>query len=174
MFTNTSSVQFTSGTHQYSLQYTNMSRFTQQEDKIDFFFTFFIHIKPRYVVSMLAKHENSIWVKQGKKNFVVLCKYALLHTSISCYTGTVTSMFHIAVHHTPCWVSINRDTLSAVFSVQWFVNAGPVHVGPHFVCVFVSLGTFLSVTPDVNWDSEHKGSSCELCFCPQEIHFVTL
>lgn len=125
MFTNTSSVQFTSDTHQYSLQYTNMSRFTQQQgNKIDWFFfvlQFFIPITSRdLIVPLLAKHKKiKSRYNRVKKNqiFVMLCKYALLHTSISCYTSTVTSMFHIAVRHTPCGVSIKIDTPDFQFSV---------------------------------------------------------
>jgi len=73
----------------------------------------------------------------------VLCKYALLHTSISCYTGTVTSTCHIAVRHTPCGVIINKDT-SVLLHFQFSVlclqdKMSSSHVAPHFMCVCVCL-----------------------------------
>lgn len=40
--------------------------------------------------------------------FLVLCKFALLRSSISCYIVTVTSLFHV-VCHTPRGVSFNKD-----------------------------------------------------------------
>lgn len=74
----------------------------------------------------------------------MLCKYALLHTSISCYTSTVTSIFHIAVCHTPCGVTINKDTCDLLyfqFSV-WCLQDKFQSCGSTFhVSVFVSLGT---------------------------------
>ena len=69
--------------------------------------------------------------------FLVLCKYALLHTSISCYTSTVTSMFHIAVCHTPCGVSINKDTCDQLYfsSVFCACKTSSNCVAPPFMCV---------------------------------------
>lgn len=60
----------------------------------------------------------------------MLCKYALLHTSISCYTSTVTSIFNIAVCHTPCGVSINKDTCDLLYFefCVFFVSARQVPV----------------------------------------------
>lgn len=52
----------------------------------------------------------------------MLCKNAIHHhTSISCYTGTSTCTFHIAVRHTLCGLNTNKDTC-AVCSFQWFVS----------------------------------------------------
>lgn len=72
----------------------------------------------------------------------MLCKYALLHTSISCYTSTVTSIFHIAVCHTPCGVTINKDTCDLLyfqFSVLCLQDKFPVtwlHISCVCVCLF--------------------------------------
>jgi len=79
--------------------------------------------------------------------FLVLCKYAPLHTGISCYTSTVTGMFHIALCNTPYGVKINEDTCDQLyfqFSVS-FVSARQVPVmWLHISWVrFVSLETIV-------------------------------
>lgn len=77
-----------------------------------------------------------------------------LHTSISCYTSTATSIFHMGVSRTPCRVSINKDTWSAV--VYFPVLDSTFHEWVFDIEI---------VTPDRNWDRKHKGSSCEVCLC---------
>lgn len=93
--------------------------------------------------------------------------------------------FIIAVCHTPCGSVLTKTcviccSFSSVFCVWKFQSCGSTfHV---CVCVFLSLetvareGHLQSVTPDRNWVSKHKGSSCEgcLCLCHWEIYFVTL
>lgn len=77
-----------------------------------------------------------------------------LHTSISCYTSTATSIFHKGVSRTPCRVSMNKDTWSAV--VYFPVLDSTFHEWVFDIEI---------VTPDRNWDWNHKGSSCEVCSC---------
>lgn len=137
-----------------------MSRFTQQQgNKIDCFVGFFsslfyisfISITPRssdLIVSLLAKHGSHIWVKQDLKKkkkkdlwcvILVLCKYALLYTSISCYTSTVTSIFHIAVCNSPCGVNINKDKCGRLhfqFSVLCLRNKFQSCGSTFHVCLF--------------------------------------
>lgn len=60
MFTRTRSVQFTSGTHQHSLQYTHMSRFTQRQgNKIDCWIFLLIPDEPRNYCHCWLKHGNT-------------------------------------------------------------------------------------------------------------------
>lgn len=73
----------------------------------------------------------------------MLCKYALLYTSISCYTSTVTSIFHIAVCDTPHGVSINKDKCDFQFSVLCLRNKFQ-SCGSTFR-LFGSMGTIIKV-----------------------------
>lgn len=91
----------------------------------------------------------------------MLCKYALLHTSISCYTSTVTSIFHIAVCHTPCGVTINKDTCDLLyfqFSVLCLQDKFPVtwlHISCVCVCVCLSVSLGTVVRRDILFKELH-------------------